>query len=541
MKHVSLFLFLLISMYGMGQKIQAVEPAAYAKLNFKELHRVQMGLEKDIMLSQTSDVLIEFSMTDYPTKPVDSVQVAFGDDTLSFPALSAFLLKDVQKETEVSVSMFYKGKSVDFNASGAKSMDVRFKVQPEPMITNDAIVFGILAIVLGLIFYTAHSSRKGWKRFYSVIPALLLCYLIPALLDTLGLISDEYTSLYKMAITYLLPAALILMTIGIDFKGILNLGPKALIMFFTATVGIIIGGPLAVWVFSMIKPEVVGGAGNEAVWRGLSTLSGSWIGGGANQAAMLELYDYKRSLFGKMIAVDIVVAQLWMIFLLWAAGRAHVFDRWLKADTTAIDDLKARMENYETQNAKKPVLTDYMVILGLTFGLVGLAHWLSLYLAPFCEAQFGKDSAFASEFFWVVVISTIGALVYAATRARTYEGKGASKLGSVFIYILVATIGMKMDLAKILEEPWLMAVGFVWMLFHAGLLFLVAKLIKAPFFFLAVGSKANVGGAASAPVVAAAFHPSLASVGALLAVLGYAIGSVGAIVCAELMAAVAPI
>ena len=105
----------------------------------------------------------------------------------------------------------------------------------------------------------------------------------------------------------------------------------------------------------------------------------------------------------------------------------------------------------------------------------------------------------------------------------------------MFIYILVATIGMKMDLGKILDNPGLILIGLIWISIHAGLLILVAKLIKAPYFFLAVGSQANIGGAASAPVVAAAFHPSLATVGALLAVFGYVVGTYGAILCAELM------
>jgi uncharacterized membrane protein len=343
-----------------------------------------------------------------------------------------------------------------------------------------------------------------------------------------------------MAKNYLLPGALILMTVGIDFRGIINLGPKALIMFFTATIGIILGGPLAIWIYSMVDPAVVGGEGSEAAWRGFATLAGSWIGGGANQTAMLELYGYKQILYGKMITVDIVVAQLWMIFLLWAAARTEVFDRWLKADTSSIEDLKNRMSDYESQHSKKPTLTDYMVIAGLTFGIVGFSHLAGYYLAPYFKEVMGKDSPLASSFFWLVVLTTLGGLILSMTRAKKYEGSGASKIGTFFIYILVATIGMKMDLGKAFEEPQLIVVGLIWMAFHVGLLFLIAKLIRAPFFFLAVGSKANVGGAASAPVVAAAFHPSLASVGALLAVLGYGIGSIAAILCAELMFVVAP-
>lgn len=493
-----------------------------------------------MLLDSKGDVLVYFIPADYPLRDVDSVTVTAGKTKKTFTRLSPYLIKDIEKEIEVSVTMHHRGDTLEFHASGEKTLTASIKVARKPWITDDGITFGLLAIVLAMIFYTANSSNKNWKKFYSIIPALLLCYLIPGLLSTLGIISSEYSGLYSAAKTYLLPAALILMTIGIDFKGILNLGPKALIMFFTGTIGIILGGPLAIWIYSLISPEVVGGVGDEAAWRGMSTLAGSWIGGGANQMAMLELYDYKKSLFGKMVTVDIIVAQLWMIFLLWGAARHKMFDKWLKADSSAIEDLKNRMENYEAQNSRKPVLKDYMLMLGLSFGLVGFAHWISSYLGPFFKDLWGSTSPLASDFFWLIVICTIGALIYAGTRARKYEGAGASKLGSVFIYILVAIIGMKMDIHVALQEPQLILVGIIWMAFHALLLFAVAKWIKAPFFFLAVGSKANVGGAASAPVVAAAFHPSLASVGVLLAVLGYAIGSFAALICAELMSAVAP-
>ena len=121
------------------------------------------------------------------------------------------------------------------------------------------------------------------------------------------------------------------------------------------------------------------------------------------------------------------------------------------------------------------------------------------------------------------------------TRLRTLEGAGASKIGSLFLYILVMTIGLKMDLMAFFEAPSYFFIGLIWILVHVALLSLVAKLIKAPLFFVAVGSQANVGGAASAPIVASAFHPSLASVGVLLAVLGYALGTYGAYATAEIM------
>lgn len=540
MKQLLLILSLLfVAGSTFGQEIQPISADEEKTYDFAKEHSIALGLESKLLLDSKGDVLVYFLPGDYPLRDVDSVHVSVGDTKMTYYRLTPYLIKGIDKEVEVSVVMYQEGDTLEFHASGEDTLTARIKIAPKPWITDDGITFGLLAIVLALIFYSANSSNVRWKKFYSIVPALLLCYLIPGLLSTFGIISSEYSSLYSAAKTYLLPAALILMTIGIDFRGIINLGPKALIMFFTGTVGIVLGGPLAIWVYSFVSPEVVGGAGDEATWRGMTTLAGSWIGGGANQMAMLELYDYKKSLFGKMVTVDIIVAQLWMMFLLWGAARHKMFDKWLKADASAIEDLKGRMENYEAQNSRKPLLKDYMILLGMSFGLVGLAHWLSSSLGPFFENLWGSNSPLASEFFWLIVICTIGALIYAATRARKYEGAGASKLGSVFIYILVAIIGMKMDIRIALQEPQLILVGGIWMLFHAILLFAVAKWIRAPFFFLAVGSKANVGGAASAPVVAAAFHPSLASVGVLLAVLGYAIGSFAAVICAELMAAVA--
>lgn len=412
----------------------------------------------------------------------------------------------------------------------------------QPLFTNDAIVFGILMISLGFVFYTESKNSGFWKKFYKVVPALLMCYLIPAIFNSFGIISAEKTQTYFIASRYLLPASLVLMTLSIDLKAIFNLGPKALIMFFTGTVGIIIGGPIAILLISLVSPETVGGVGFDAVWRGLSTLAGSWIGGGANQAAMLEIYQYNPEKYGGMVLVDIIIANVWMAFILIGIGKKNNINKWLKADTSAIEVLKEKVSSFAEKVKRNPTLTDYIIMLALVFGAVGVAHWgaeiISVFLTKNVDAVADKSSAlfsFSSKFFWMITIATIIGMLLSFTKAKNYEGAGASKIGSIFIYILVATIGMKMDLGKIIENPGLLAIGFVWMSIHAGLLVLVAKLIKAPYFFLAVGSQANVGGAASAPVVAAAFHPSLATVGVLLAVFGYVVGTYGAIFCTILM------
>ncbi|MFX0557578.1 DUF819 domain-containing protein [Maribacter sp. CXY002] len=414
--------------------------------------------------------------------------------------------------------------------------------QTEPLITNDTVVFGLLALALGLIFYTSSRNTGFWKKFYSIVPAVLMCYLIPAILASSRLIADETSNLYFMASRYLLPAALVLMTLSIDLKAIGNLGSKAIIMFLTGSLGIIIGGPIAILLVSIFSPETVGGNDFDAIWRGLSTIAGSWIGGGANQAAMLEIFQYNPEKYGGMVLIDIVVANVWMAIILLGVGKTKKIDDWLKADTSAIETLKVKVTEFTKKITRVPTLQDYMIMLCLAFTAVGLAHFfgdlISNYLVTSFNVISDKKSFLSflgSGFFWMVVIATMAGICLSFTKAKNYEGAGASKIGGMFIYILVATIGMKMDLGKVLENPGLIAIGFIWIAIHAGLLILVAKLIKAPYFFLAVGSQANVGGAASAPVVAAEFHPSLTSVGVLLAVLGYVVGTGGALLCAYLM------
>ncbi|MCU0349962.1 MAG: DUF819 family protein [Flavobacterium sp.] len=433
-------------------------------------------------------------------------------------------------------------------------------MQTTPFFTDDTIVFGLLMLLLGFVFYTSTIKEGFWKKFYIIFPSLLMCYLLPSIFSSLNIISPEWkelgengelvtkkSNIYYVASRFLLPAALVLMTLSIDLKAMFKLGPKALLMFFTGTVGIILGGPIAILIVSIFSPETVGGAGPDAVWRGLTTLAGSWIGGGANQAAMLEIFKYNQEKYGAMVLVDIVVANIWMAVLLFGIGRKEKIDKWLNADNSAIEELKEKVSTYSAGVTRNPSLTDLMIILAIAFTTVGLSHWGSNSISSYLSANFEvvNDltsfwSTFGDRFFWMVTIATFLGIALSFTPLKQFEGAGASKIGSVFIYILVASIGMKMDLGSVLKNPGLLVVGLIWMAFHVALLIGMAKLIRAPYFFLAVGSKANVGGAASAPIVASAFHPSLASVGVLLAVFGYVVGTYGALISAILMEIAAP-
>lgn len=407
------------------------------------------------------------------------------------------------------------------------------------LITNDAIILGILLTILAVVFKTSSSEHKGWKKFYTFVPPLLMCYFLPSVLTSLGVYNPDESQLYFVASRYLLPTCLVFLTLSIDLKGILNLGPKAIIMFLAGTFGIILGGPLAIISVGLIYPDLFLLDG-EPIWRGMSTIAGSWIGGGANQTAMYEMYKPSDGLFSAMIAVDIIVANIWLAFLLYGSGISSKIDKWLQSDVSAIDELKEKTEAYRRQIAVIPTLNQTIFLLAIGFGVTAISHLGADYLAPIMDKykadyEIINNFNLNSGFFWLIVISTTLGLALSFSPARQLEGAGASRLGSLFIYILVATIGMKMDITAVANSPGFFLIGIVWMLFHVTILLITAKIIKAPFFFVAVGSQANVGGAASAPVVASAFHPSLATVGVLMAVVGYAAGTYGAIICARLM------
>ncbi len=405
------------------------------------------------------------------------------------------------------------------------------------LITNDATVLGLLTLMLGAVFYTSRSTKAHWQKFYSVVPAVLVCYFLPSLLNTFGVISGEQSQLYFVSSRYLLPTCLVLLTLSVDLKAIAQLGSKAIILFLTGSVGIVIGGPIALLIVSTIYPELLGVHGPEAVWRGMTTVAGSWIGGGANQAAMKEIYGAGDKIFSAMITVDVIVANLWMAVLLIMAAKADVIDKKSGADTSAITALKDKIESFRAKHERIPTLNDLMLILAVGFGVTGFAHLFADLITPYFVENYPalERFSFHSKFFWMIVFATTVGLGFSFTRIRQLEGVGASRVGSAFLYILIASIGMRMDITMITDTPIYFVIGLIWMFVHASLMLVVAKMIKAPLFYMAVGSQANVGGAASAPIVASAFHPSLAPVGVLLAVLGYTLGTYMAWLCGQIL------
>lgn len=409
------------------------------------------------------------------------------------------------------------------------------------LITNDATTLGLLFFFLGLIFYTQTIKTGFFKKFYTYVPALLLCYFIPGILNSFHIIDGEGSKLYFVASRYLLPACLILLTLSVDLKEIIKLGPKLITVFLAGTFGVIIGGPIAILCVKFLFPNIFEGLELDEVWRGMTTVAGSWIGGGANQASMKEVFQVNDKIFSIMVVVDVLVANVWMAILLFMAPRANQIDKKLKADSSSIDRLKNKLEEYQKTQSKIPTGNDLMFICALAFSLTGLAHFMADGIAPFISeyAPFLSKFSLTSKFFWLIVLATCFGVGLSFTKVKNLESVGASKVGNVFLYVLIASIGMHMNIFEIFKNPGVFLIGAIWMLIHAVIILTVGRLVKAPLFFIAVGSQANIGGAASAPVVAGFFHPSLAPIGVLLAVLGYVLGTYGAWLCGIFMQFVA--
>jgi uncharacterized membrane protein len=397
-------------------------------------------------------------------------------------------------------------------------------------------------LVLGFVFHTSSSPRLFWKKFYGWVPTVLVCYFLPSLLFSFGVVDPTESNLYFMASRYLLPTSLVLLTISVDLKELVKLGPNALIMFLTGSVGIILGGPIALLFISFVAPGVIEAPPTEEIWRGMTTIAGSWIGGSANQAAMKEVFNVSGGLFSKMVAVDIIMGNLWLAVVMFGIGKNKQINQILKADDTAIEELKIKMATFQEKSSRIPSLGDLIKILAIGFGCTGVAHFFSDLISPFLSENYPQleDYSLTSGFFWIVVIAATLGVGLSFTKVRSLESAGASNLGTIFVYVLVAVIGMNMNIMAVFENPGLFLIGFIWISFHALLLVIVAKIIRAPYFFVAVGSQANVGGAASAPIVAAYFSPSLAPVGVLLAVFGYVVGTYGAYLCGLLLQGVSP-
>ena len=404
------------------------------------------------------------------------------------------------------------------------------------MIANPVVIIAIIFLIILFVKYTEQIKTGFFSKFYNIVPAILLCYFLPSLLNTFKIVDTSDDSLYKSMINYFLPVCIVYFTLSINLKAVKLLASKSVIMFLAGSVGVMIGGPLAILICKPMMTNIF--QQYPDLWKGLSTIAGSWIGGAANQAAMKEINKVDETVFSAMITLDVIVAYLWMALLLYLTKLAPAIDRKIGVKSNVINDLlNSRLENSAEEKIATNNNLKWPLLFGAGFIITGASHFIADIVAPYIDAHYPGLAKFNfnNKFFWVIILSTTISLFLSGTKLRQIEKYGSTDLAGILLYVIIAILGLKMDITAILKMPELLLLCLVWIMFHILFMFLIAKIIKAPFFLVAVGSQANIGGPASAPVVAAAFSPQLAPFGVVLAVLGYAVGTYGAYICGLLM------
>jgi uncharacterized membrane protein len=387
------------------------------------------------------------------------------------------------------------------------------------LVSDPMAVFALLAALVALIFWVSGLERA--KKVFDVLPPVMFVYFVPMFATTFG-ITPPTSPTYDWMTRYLLLFALLLLMISIDMKSVARLGPVALFMVVAGTLGIVVGGPISLLIFQPFLPA--------DAWTGFAALSGSWIGGTANMVAIAESVGTPESAFGPIIVVDTVVGYSWMGVLLFFAAYQSRFDARTGADTAAIEETNRRLREMD-RDRHPTTLRDAVVMIGM-----GMAASVAAYqLAQTDLFPTLGDPAIISKTTWAVLIVVTGGLALSFTRLREFEKVGASGLGYTALYLLLAGIGAQANLRAVVQAPMYLVAGVVWIAIHVAVLLVAARLVRAPLFFVATGSMANIGGAATAPVVAGVYHPAMAPVGLLMAVAGYVLGIYGGLVCAWLL------
>lgn len=392
---------------------------------------------------------------------------------------------------------------------------------PEAALLKDpTTVAAALVVGIGLIFFLAGQRRlAGLFRF---IPPITLAYFLPMICTNVGILPSSSPA-YTWITHNLLPASLVLLIMTTDIPAIMRLGFKAVTMMLAGSIGVIIGGPITLWLFQKWLPV-------EA-WKGIGALAGSWIGGSVNMMAVAEGIDTPPGLLAPLIVVDTVVGYSWFGLLIYLSTFQNAIDRRFPADRSILDGLNARLDRIRRDRSRPITIRDLACMLAVAFGLGRLCLWLGDLLPELAHV--------VGPFTWtIILVSSIGMLL-SFTPLRRFEDAGASRLGYIGIYVILASIGARADISAVLETPVFFAAGIVWILIHASFLAVAARLLRAPVFFFATGSMANIGGTSTGPIIASVYQPALAPVGLLMAVFGMLIGTYAALLCAQLCALVA--
>ncbi|MGN0654167.1 MAG: DUF819 domain-containing protein [Oscillospiraceae bacterium] len=387
------------------------------------------------------------------------------------------------------------------------------------MITDGFVYISALIGIAALLIYLPKIIRgKAAETFFSFAPPVVLIYLTMMILCTAKIWDLQATAAAYSAIKNpVLYAMVFLMLLRCDIRKIIKLGPKMLIGFFSATVSIGLGFVVSYAIFGRFL--------GENAWKSLGALCGSWMGGGGNMLAIQAALDVSEADMGYALVMDSACATVYVMFLLWAIGFSKVFNRWTKADTKAIDAVGVALEAETRTNTQ--IITFQSIIFLLGLGLVVSA--LSQYLGTLLN---GVISFFDKSTWTVLVVTALGVGLAVTPIGKI---KGTEELSNVMLYITIALIASRADLGAMANAHWWLLTGFSILLIHIAVMIILAKILKLDIFTCCVASLANIGGTATAPVLAGTYSSALVPVGIVMALLGYVIGTGGGLIVAKLM------
>ena len=382
------------------------------------------------------------------------------------------------------------------------------------MIENGFAYLATLIMIASSIVYT---EKKTQHKIFSYMPSIVIIYFLVMLASTFGVWekTDSVTAIYTSVKSNLLPAMIFLMLLLADMREILKLGKKMILAFVLASVSISLG---FIGMFILFQSSF----GSEA-WKPFAALSGSWMGGTANMVAIQGALDLRDSAMGYTLLIDSIDYAIWVMILLTLVPFAKKFNAWSKADTSVIDEVGARLALKEAN--KKPM--DFASL----FFLLGFSLFISV-LSQY-GASFLPSASFLTNTTWIVIIATLAGIIFAMTPLAKISG--SSEVANIMLYLIVALIASRANFTELTEAPLYILSGFVILAIHASIMILFAKLFKIDLFSLGVASLANIGGVASAPILASAYSKALIPIGVLMAMMGYILGTFAGLMVGKIL------
>ncbi|AXA37210.1 MAG: DUF819 family protein [Candidatus Hydrogenedentota bacterium] len=399
------------------------------------------------------------------------------------------------------------------------------------LIQDPLAIFVFLLALVALIF--GISEWKPLKRFFHFFPPLIFCYFLPMAATTFGVI-PQASPLYSWFNKVFLCPILVLLLLSADLRTILRLGPVALGIMVAGSLGIVGGAVLGYAIFgSSVDPQG---------WKNIGALAASWTGGSANMFAVKAALSIPDEVFSPMIIVDSVMAYTWLGLLISLSGFQSAYARRFRVNKAIEDDIEARVAQWAESSQRPATTRDLLLILGV--GMVGgyLCTWggAQLYEKWKAAAPDSRLLAGVSASTLGVVLATTLGVVAAFTPLRRLEQVGASRVGYAMLYLLLPTFGAQANLREFGQIPYYAAIGAIMLALHGIFVVGVMMLCRAPLVFGAVASQANVGGPASASIVASSFRRELAPLGVLLGILGGIVGTYAGLLTAQICSLFAP-